>query len=114
MGMFKLLSLLFVIPTTMILTVSYFVLVVNKLVTDKTLKAFGVIIAILLWISAATVFGVGVYLKTAAPKAMMKCSMMGAGMEMGKGCMGKGMMKDNKMMNMKGNMMMKGKTPSGK
>lgn len=112
MGIFRVLSLMLVVPTTMILTVSFFVLFATRFVTEKPLKLFGVLIAILLWISAATVFGVGVYIHSAAPKAMsmMRCPMMNSpmmdkGMDMGKGMMGKGMdmkggMTGHKMMKM--------------
>lgn len=50
-----------VIPTTMLLTVSFFVLVVLRKIEEKALKAFGYVIVALLWLSALLIFSSGIY-----------------------------------------------------
>jgi UPF0716 family protein affecting phage T7 exclusion len=47
---------------TVLLTISFFVLVVLKKIESKALKMFGYIIAVLLWIAAGLVFATGIYI----------------------------------------------------
>jgi len=61
-----------------ILTVSFFVLFALRKVDAQGLKVFGLVIAVLLWISAALVFGKGMY---GRPGMMDKMKMMGGGMQ---------------------------------
>lgn len=58
---FRLLGLLTLIPTTMLLTVSFFVLFTTRKVEGQGLRVFGYVIAVLLWISAAIVLSAGIY-----------------------------------------------------
>jgi hypothetical protein len=73
-----------IVPTTILLTISFFVLFALRKVEQQGLKAFGYVIAVLLWISAALIFGVGLYTITTGQhpmmpmmQEMMKGSMMG-------------------------------------
>ena len=61
MGTFRLLGLFAIIPTTVLLTISFFVLVVLRKIEVQGLKAFGYVIAALLWCSALLVFSLGIY-----------------------------------------------------
>lgn len=54
-------GVLFLVPTVMLLTVSFFVLFAVGKVEEKNLKIFGRIVAILLWIVAACVLFSGIY-----------------------------------------------------
>lgn len=56
------LGMLSVVPATGLLTISFFVLVVVNMIKKETLKSFGRIIAMLLWVSAAIVFSIGMYI----------------------------------------------------
>jgi len=83
-----------VVPTTMLLTVSFFVLVVIRKAESQGVKAFGYVIAAMLWVASLLVFSTGVYtISTGRPhlwklkKCMMSCPMMQAKM----GMMDKGM-----------------------
>jgi hypothetical protein len=49
------------IPTTILLTVSFFVLLAIGRLQEKTLKAFGYVVAALLWLSAFLVISAGIY-----------------------------------------------------
>ena len=55
MGLFS------IIPVTVFLTVSFFVLYAVQKAETKGLKQFGRIIAVLLWISAAAVLSMGIF-----------------------------------------------------
>ena len=59
-GIPRILGMYAIIPTTVLLTVSFFVLVVLRK-TEGGLKTFGYVIAVLLWIAAALVFSTGIY-----------------------------------------------------
>ena len=59
------------IPATMFVTISFFVLFVLRKVEQQGLKAFGYVIAVLLWIAAALIFGAGVYTMTTGQHPMM-------------------------------------------
>lgn len=80
--MFKLLGVFTIIPTTILLTVSFFVLFALRKVEQGGLKAFGQAIAVLLWIAAALVLSVGVYTVSTGKHPVMSmmqqmCPMMG-------------------------------------
>jgi len=51
----KFISIFWVVPAMMMVTVSFFVLVIAHKLDAKNLKTFGYIIAVLLWLSAALV-----------------------------------------------------------
>ncbi len=77
MGGLKLMELMAIIPATMLLAVSFFILLSLRKVEEKNLKTFGIVIAVLLWISAALIFSSGVYkMATGRPMMPMKHHMM--------------------------------------
>lgn len=61
MGPFRLIGILAVVPATMLLAVSFFVLFILRKTEDKGLKTFGYVITALLWFCAAVVFSFGIY-----------------------------------------------------
>lgn len=61
MGMFRLMGLFAIIPATVLLAISFFVLLSLRKVEIQWLKAFGYVVAALLWISALMVFSLGIY-----------------------------------------------------
>ncbi len=76
MGIPRFLGLFTIIPATVLLTISFFVLVVVRTVKEQALKSFGRIIAVLLWLVAALVFSTGLYVTytfTFHPRPMMPC-----------------------------------------
>ena len=107
MGMFRLLGLFAIIPTTVLLTISFFVLFTLRKIETEGLKAFGYVIVVFLWIAAALVFSAGIY-TVATGRHPMKC-MMQEGMKthmqemMREGQM-PAMMQGQKQMMMKGSM----------
>ena len=70
-GSFKFLGLFAIVPTTMLLTVSFFVLVVARKIEEAKLKIFGYVIAVLLCICALITLSVGFY-KISSGKYYMK------------------------------------------
>jgi len=64
------------IPATVLLTISFFVLVALQKIISEKLKIFGVVIVILLWISALLVFSSGIY-AAGSGKPFFRCPMMG-------------------------------------
>lgn len=58
---FKLLGLFSVIPATIFLTLSFFVLFTLRKIEIKGLQAFGYVIVALLWLSAALFLSCGIY-----------------------------------------------------
>jgi len=98
--MFRLMGVFTIIPITMFLAVSFFVLFSTLKVDSKALKAFGKAIAVLLWICALIVFMVGSYTLITGRHPMIRmmhgmmmeemCPMMKGG---GMGHMGMGMEK---------------------
>jgi len=48
-----------IVPMTMLLTVSFFVLLAARKADSQGVKAFGYVLAVLLWISAALVLSMG-------------------------------------------------------
>ncbi len=59
--MFRLAGAFTVIPTAMILTVSFFVLFALRKLETGALKVFGFVVVALLWISAGIIFSSGIY-----------------------------------------------------
>lgn len=53
MGPAMFLGVFFIVPTVVLVTLSFFVLFVNRKSSEQGLKAFGYAVAILLWLSAA-------------------------------------------------------------
>jgi hypothetical protein len=91
-------GILAVIPFTMLLTVSFFVLFARQKAEDSNLKMFGLIVAVLLWVGAAIVLVAGVTSMVCGGNgwcgkmAMHKMEMMHPGGPMGmhgQGMMGK-------------------------
>ena len=60
--MFRLIGLFAIIPTALLLTVSFFVLFTIRKIELQSLKAFGYVVAALLWVAALLVFSAGVYI----------------------------------------------------
>lgn len=50
-----------IIPATILLTISFFVLLVLRKLESEGLKAFGHVIVVLLWVSAVMLLGLGTY-----------------------------------------------------
>lgn len=72
MAMFRFMGLFALIPVTVLLTISFFVLVVLRKTDNQGLKAFGYVIAALLWLSALLVSSSGLYtLSTGRPLCPM-------------------------------------------
>ena len=61
MSLFRLVGLFAMIPATLLLTVSFFVLLVVRKAEPHGLKAFGYVIAGLLWACTLLIFAAGVY-----------------------------------------------------
>ncbi|MDD5108457.1 MAG: hypothetical protein PHC29_02985 [Candidatus Omnitrophica bacterium] len=64
MCVFRLSYLMAIVPISVLLTVSFFVLLVLRKVEGKALKAFGYVVASLLWLAALVVFSAAVYKMT--------------------------------------------------
>jgi len=90
--MFRIAGLFAVIPAAVLLTISFFVLFAMRKIETQGLKAFGYVVAALLWLAAALVFSAGAYtLSTGKPP--MICPMMQQMMGPHRpGMMGPGMM----------------------
>jgi hypothetical protein len=75
----RMLGMFALVPTTMLLTVSFFVLFALKQVEEKVLKTFGLVVAVLLWVSAALVFSAGIFAVASGcgPWGKMPCGPMG-------------------------------------
>ncbi len=61
MAIFRIMGLFAIIPTAILLTISFFVLFTLRNIETQGLKAFGYVIAALLWVAALLVFSLGVY-----------------------------------------------------
>ncbi len=72
MGMFRLMGVFAIIPTTMLLTVSFFVLFTSRKIESSGLKAFGWVVIALLWLGALLTFSMGVYTISTVRHPMMK------------------------------------------
>jgi len=80
MGMFRLLGLFAIIPTTVLLTISFFVLFTLRKTEAGGFKAFGYVILALLWCGALLVFSLGIYTISTGRcimQEMMQCKMQG-------------------------------------
>lgn len=105
MLMAKLIGLVAIIPVTILLTVSFFVLFTLRK-TEGALKAFGFVIAALLWLSALMILSGGIYnLSTGRCPLIVAMHQMKMGMcPMMKGGMMPPMMEGPMMHGMKGDM----------
>lgn len=102
LGTFKMLAVLAIIPTTIFLTISFFVLVIVRKVDGQGLKAFGYVVAACLWASAIVIFSSGVYMALTGKHFMkykMMCPMMSDSLEMK--CMKDKMMEEEPSSDMK-------------
>ncbi len=70
----RLIGLLAIIPATVLLTISFFVLYTLRRTDTQGLKVFGYVTAALLWISALLVFSAGIYTLSTG-KHPMACMM---------------------------------------
>ena len=115
MNILRLIGVFAIIPTTLLLTVSFFVLFALRKLETQGLKAFGYVIASLLWVCALLVFSCGVYtISTGRHPAMvalqemmhgqMAGMMMGTPMPETMGTQGMSMMHPGKCAGMKGQM----------
>ena len=79
----NLLGLLALIPTAVLLSISFFVLLASGKTASQNLKVFGYVIAVCLWISAALVFSAGIYMLATGRHPMMNMmqQMMKGGMQ---------------------------------
>jgi hypothetical protein len=59
--MFRLAGLFAIIPLTVLLTISFFVLFARTKIESVALRAFAVVIALLLWLSGLLIFSGGAY-----------------------------------------------------
>jgi hypothetical protein len=71
MNIFRLVGLFTIIPATLLLTISFFVLFSLRKIETEGLKAFGYVITTLLWVGAALVFSAGVYIISTGRHPMM-------------------------------------------
>ena len=82
----KSLGVFAVIPVTMLLTVSFFVMAVVRKVEEKALQSFGRIVVLLLWVSATMIFAAGLYTISSGRcpmvKKLGKCGMSGKSYKM--------------------------------
>ena len=76
MGFFRLAGFFSMVPATMMITVSFFVLFAVSKADQKQLKAFGWVVAGLLWLCALLVLTSGLYMSSMSGKMMGKCMMM--------------------------------------
>jgi hypothetical protein len=104
--MSRLMGLFAVIPVSMLLAVSFFILFAVRKAEAQSLKAFGYVVAGLLWCAALLVFSAGIYTISTGGCPMQKmmqqqkmCGMM-PGMMSGKMQGMQGMMKDKQPMMM--------------
>lgn len=70
--MVRILGLFAIIPVTILLTVSFFVLFTLGKVTSKGIRNLGICVAILLWISALLVSSLGIYTLVTGKHPMMQ------------------------------------------
>jgi uncharacterized membrane protein len=84
MWLSRIIGLFAIIPATVLLTISFFVLFTLRKVETQGLKAFGYVVASFLWVSALLVFSMGIYVLStgrhpamALMQEMMKCKMHG-------------------------------------
>jgi hypothetical protein len=64
-------GMLAIIPTAVLLTISFFVLIVNKK-QEQGVRVFGFVVAAVLWLAALCAFSCGIYMTAkGGPKCMM-------------------------------------------
>lgn len=68
----KYVGLLAVAPASVLLTISYFLLLVNSKHAKDKLKVFGYVVAVLLWIAVAVVISLGAYKVVKGKPCMME------------------------------------------
>jgi hypothetical protein len=68
MGLLPLVTLIAIVPVTLLLAVSFFILFVIRKIDTKGLKVFGYVITLFLWISAVVLFFSGISAMSAAKK----------------------------------------------
>jgi len=78
-GIARFMGLVAIVPASVILTISFFVLLALRKIENQGLKVFGYVIAALLWISALLVFSSGFYVLSSGRCPMMQ--MMGHKMQ---------------------------------
>ncbi|MFA5287509.1 MAG: hypothetical protein WC394_04500 [Candidatus Omnitrophota bacterium] len=71
----RVMGLYAIVPTTLVLTISFFVLFVLREVKSNVLKVFGYVIAALLWLSALLIFSAGIYTLATGRCPMQKMMM---------------------------------------
>jgi len=69
--MMRLLGLFALIPATLVLAISFFVLFTIRKIESQGLKVFGYVISALLWVAAALLFLTGVYTMSTGRHPMM-------------------------------------------
>lgn len=79
--MHHMLGVLALVPVAMLLTVSFFVLFARQKTEDATLKTFGLVVAVVLWVAAAVILGAGIVTLTCCRPG--HCGKMGMGMMKG-------------------------------
>jgi hypothetical protein len=72
MTMMRLLGVFAIIPASLLLTLSFFVLYTTRKPDCKDLKPLGLNAAVLLWISTSLVLGIGFYIITTGRHPMME------------------------------------------
>jgi len=105
MGLFRVMGVFAIIPATVLLTISFFVLFALRKVEAQILKAFGYVIAALLWLGALMVFSLDVYTISTGRHPMIEMLRGKWGYQM------QGMGAGSQMQGMMGQQMMKGKMP---
>jgi len=94
-GASRLMGTLAILPTAILLTISFFVLVILRKTEGQGLKAFGYVVAALLWTCALLVFSMGIYVLSTGKHPMMR---MMEGMKFSSSQMMKPAMMGSKMM----------------
>ena len=67
----RLIGLFAIVPATLLLTLSFFVLFAIRKLDTQGLKAFGYVVAALLWLAAALAFSTGIYTMATGRHPMM-------------------------------------------
>jgi hypothetical protein len=75
MVMPKLMGFCALIPATVLVTISFFVLVVLRKIEAGALKIFGYVVTVILWIVAFLVFSAGIYMVSGGHQCMMQGKM---------------------------------------
>ncbi len=75
MCMVRLSHLLAIVPISLLLTLSFFVLLVMQKIEEKALKTFGYVVVSFLWLAALVVFSGAVYKTAKSSPIAMKCMM---------------------------------------